>query len=966
MISLTTSLSKITRILPLQFKGLKKLGIETAGDLLRHFPVRYGDTSEIKNIGSLEKGETAVVFGKVTKLKTSKGFRSHIPMASAQIEDESGHIQCVWFNQPYLAKMIPEGAFVRVEGKVSQRKSKNSKVQKLESENKEKNEISVEYEDKDAESAELSTARGLSERTEIVGDESVRLQGPARGDLRFREAGFAGLEKVPTLEASTSGSLYFSNPKIEKIGKLPIGVGDSLFGEDGEAHTLYPVYAESRGVTSNWMYHVLQKIFKSGILESLEDPLPKEILEKYSLPGLRTALIWAHTPLKKDQAEVARKRFAFEEIFFIQLEKQAARREYEKNPSFSVQASNEAVGEFVKRFPFPATEAQNTAIEAIVGDMKRGKAMSRLLEGDVGSGKTAVAAAAAYAVVTSRPLGQKFGNLQVAYMCPTEILATQHFESFIQYFAYLGVNVGLITGSGCRKFPSKVNPKGWTDISRTQLLKWIAEGDMPIVIGTHALIQKTVNFKHLTLAIIDEQHRFGTRQRAELVRARTQTARGHAELGSKDKPSGTFLFKDLTYKIRECIYHVKKELGLGHKEVIYERALEGEFKRRGLKIDRQKEIPILYRKKKIGTYRPDFVIEDKIIVELKANQLIGEKEKKQIWNYLKGSEYKLALLVNFGKNDIEITRVVYDTARQSSACSLRTQNPASLSACSPRTQAPHLLSMTATPIPRTLALTLYGDLDLTLLDQMPLGRKQVITEIITPPKREVMYKRMREQLESGRQAYVICPRIDEPDPDKELALEAKSVKAEAKRLKKSVFPEYEIGVLHSKMKPDEKDKVMLDFKAGKINILCATSVIEVGVNVPNATCIIIEGAERFGLAQLHQLRGRVLRSEHQAYCFIFAEKAGAKTLTRLKNFTKAKNGFELAEYDLAERGTGDLSGLKQWGISDIAMDALKNLKMVEAARTEAGRLLDTDPSFAHFPLIKRELEKRKTDAVHFE
>jgi ATP-dependent DNA helicase RecG len=247
--------------------------------------------------------------------------------------------------------------------------------------------------------------------------------------------------------------------------------------------------------------------------------------------------------------------------------------------------------------------------------------------------------------------------------------------------------------------------------------------------------------------------------------------------------------------------------------------------------------------------------------------------------------------------------------------------------------------MTATPIPRTLALTMYGDLDLTLLDQMPAGRKQVITEIITPPKREKMYERMRKELEAGRQAYVICPRIDEPDPDKELALEAKSVKAEAKRLKKSVFPEYEIGVLHGKMKPDEKDKAMLDFKAGKINILCATSVVEVGVNVPNATCIIIEGAERFGLAQLHQLRGRVLRSENQAYCFIFAEKAGTNTLTRLK---------------------------KQWGISDIAMDALKNLKMVEAARTEAGYLLDTDASFSQFPLIKKEMEKRKTDAVHFE
>jgi ATP-dependent DNA helicase RecG len=829
MISLTTPLSKITRVLPLQFKGLKKLGIETAGDLLRHFPVRYGDTSEIKSIGSLERGETAVVFGKVTKLKTSKGFRSRIPMASAQIEDESGHIQCVWFNQPYLAKMIPEGAFVRVEGKVSQRKVKTQNAKgKIENKNsKIEDEITVEYEDESSGEVAGTSFEGAP-------------QSIASGLSGFSAENPRTLKKiVPTAEPKSS--LYFSNPKIEKIGKLPIGVGDSLFGEDGESHTLYPVYAESRGVTSNWMYHAVQKIFKSGILESIEDPLPKEILEKYNLPGLRTALIWAHTPLKKDQAEVARKRFAFEEIFFIQLEKQAARREYEKNPSFSVEASNEAVGEFVKRFPFPATEAQNRAIESIVDDMKRGKAMSRLLEGDVGSGKTAVAAAAAYAVVTSRPSGQKFGNLQVAYMCPTEILATQHFESFIQYFAYLGVNIGLITGSGCRKFPSKINPKGWTDISRTQLLKWVAEGDMPILIGTHALIQKSVNFKHLALVIIDEQHRFGTRQRAELVRKNIQErARGGTSKG------------------------------------LSERA--------------------------------------------KASESETHRQK-------------------------------------------------AMTACPEKTyllHAPHLLSMTATPIPRTLALTLYGDLDLTLLDQMPLGRKQVITEIITPPKREKMYERMRQELEAGRQAYVICPRIDEPDPDKELALEAKSVKAEAKRLKKSVFPEYEIGVLHSKMKPDEKDKVMLDFKAGKINILCATSVVEVGVNVPNATCIIIEGAERFGLAQLHQLRGRVLRSEHQAYCFIFAEKASGKTLTRLKNFTKAKNGFELAEYDLAERGTGDLSGLKQWGISDIAMDALKNLKMVEAARTEAGQLLDTDSSFSRFPLIKKEMEKRKNDAVHFE
>src|ERR1035437_7511981 len=497
-----------------------------------------------------------------------KGFRSRIPMATAEVTDESDHIQCVWFNQPYMAKMIPEGAFVRIEGKVSQRKSIKSKVHKVESpesKTKVENHISVEYEDERLGEAPDTSFGGLP------GEPSGRVRGMGNPGIAQREnvsgaetlpsrsldsasvvVGGAVQELVPVTE--TSGSLYFSNPKIDKINKIPIGVGDSLFGEEGEAHTLYPVYAESRGVTSNWMYHVLQKIFKSGLLEDLEDPLPKEILEKYNLPGLRTALIWAHTPLKKDQAEVARKRFAFEEIFFIQLEKQAARREYEKNPNFSVQASNEAVGEFVKRFPFPATLAKMNAIEAIVDDMKRGKAMSRLLEGDVGSGKTAVAAAAAYAVVTSRPAGQKFGNLQVAYMCPTEILATQHFESFIQYFAYLGVNVGLITGSGCRKFPSKINPKSWTDISRTQLLKWIAEGNMPILIGTHALIQKTVNFKHLALVIIDEQHRFGTRQRAELVRKNTSGRQEHMGLKKSSEPTkkGSELSFGATFGARRC------------------------------------------------------------------------------------------------------------------------------------------------------------------------------------------------------------------------------------------------------------------------------------------------------------------------------------------------------------------------------------------------------------------------------
>ena len=276
--------------------------------------------------------------------------------------------------------------------------------------------------------------------------------------------------------------------------------------------------------------------------------------------------------------------------------------------------------------------------------------------------------------------------------------------------------------------------------------------------------------------------------------------------------------------------------------------------------------------------------------------------------------------------------------------------------------------MTATPIPRTLALTIYGDLDLTLLDQMPTGRKPIISEIVLPGERENTYEKIKKELTAGRQLYVICPRIDVPDATNEQAIIAKSVTEEAERLERDVFPEYKdkIGILHSKMLPADKEYVMQEFKDGKIKILVATSVVEVGVNVPNATVIIIEGAERFGLAQLHQLRGRVIRSNDQAYCYVFADSKTDKTVQRLKAFKNSSNGFELAEFDLKLRGPGELSGNKQWGISDIGMEALRNLKMVEAARAEAEYLLSQDETLSSFPLLITKLTLRKEDEIHFE
>lgn len=714
-----------------QKRALRRLKIFSVADMLFHFPVRYSDISEVKNIADLAPGDMATVYGKVSKLKTKKSFRSRIPMGEGEIEDLSGKIRITWFHQAYLAKMIKEGETVKLTGKVAQGKN----------------------------------------------------------------------------------GLYLTNPEFEKTPDMPIDSHDTLFKVQQSEKNFqavlgfcYPIYPETRGVTSKWFYHAIEKILREKTLYGLEDYIPADILKKYHLPTLKTALVWIHKPKNKEDAESARKRFAFEEVFCIQLERQHDKFEYRKNKSFRIKPKEEDVEEFLGRFPFNATNSQEKSIRTILGDMEKSFPMSRLLEGDVGSGKTAVAATASYVTVQERPedkngKAQTFGNLQVAYMAPTEILSTQHFESFIQYFRHLPINIGLITGSGCRKFPSKVNPGGWTDISRAQLLKWVANGEIPILIGTHALIEKTVKFKNLALVVIDEQHRFGTAQRRKLVR----------------------------------------------------------------------------------------------------------------------------------KDNI----------------------------------APHLLSMTATPIPRTLALTIYGDLDLSLLDEMPAGRKQIVTEIITPDKRDDTYEKIREELKAGRQLYVICPRIFEPDPEKEMALNVKSAVEEAKRLKKEVFREYEIGVLHSKMSKEKKEDVMEEFTKGNINILCATSVVEVGVNVPNATVIIIEGAERFGLAQLHQLRGRVIRSTHQAYCYVFAEAKSEKTIGRLKALKTARNGFELAELDLTLRGAGELGGTKQWGITDLGMEAIKNIKMVEAARTEAIRLIEEDPELTNYPLLKTKV-KQKTSEFHFE
>jgi len=719
-------LSSYIKLSKAHTEALEKLGIHSVEDLLRFFPTRYADISEIKTISQVDENEYATIYARIEKIGIEKAFGGRPAMTKAVLSDLTGKVNALWFNQPYIAKMYPEGTAIKISGKFS----------------------------------------------------------------------------------SYKGKLSVQNPTVAKTKMLPIDGSGALFHEEGTAPEdsfLTPIYRETKNITSLFIYHSIKKIIASGFLDTLVDPLPEKLLSKYNLPNLKEAFLYIHFPKTEEHTLVAKKRFAFEEIFYIQLEKNKERLLQKESGGFIIDTSAKEIDSFMKTFPFSFTESQKKVLDTVLGDFKKGVPVSRLIEGDVGSGKTAVAAVLTHAAITTRPKKtsgeyQNFGSLQVAYMAPTEILAKQHFENFCSYFQESEHKIGLITSSSCFKFPSKTNKNEATKISKKQLSSWVENGEIGIVIGTHSLIQKNVVFKHLGLCIIDEQHRFGVEQRKLLAGKR----------------------------------------GTAHSSLI-----------------------------------------------------------------------------------------------------------------------PHLISMTATPIPRTLALTIYGDLDLSVLDGMPAGRKAVITEIVLASQREAMYQKVQKQIDEGRQVYVICPRIDDPDEDTAKKLQLKSVLSEAARLKKDIFKKEKIEVLHGKMKSEEKEKVMNRWSSGEIDILVATSVVEVGVSVANATVIIIEGSERFGLSQLHQLRGRVIRGTHQPYAYIVTENSNEKTQERLRLFAHAKNGFELAEMDLQIRGSGGLSEGKQWGVSDIAMEALKNVKLVEAARHSAKDILQENLDLSSYPTLAEKMEERK-------
>ena len=524
---------------------------------------------------------------------------------------------------------------------------------------------------------------------------------------------------------------------------------------------IVPVYPLTEGLGNRW----LRKITKRTVdywSPRLEDTLPLSVRNSAGLMNLSSAIAQAHFPDSSATRDAARRRLAFDELFMLQVGLLRQKQQWRGETGRALPVDPILFAAFVQSLPYPLTEAQRRVITDIVQDIRTERPMSRLLQGDVGSGKTVVAASAMFLAAQA--------GFQAAIMAPTEILAEQHFKGLSKLFAPINerdiphkITVRLLTGST-------------SSAERETILAEIADGTANVVIGTHALIQETVTFKDLALAIVDEQHRFGVAQRAAL---------------------------------------------------------------------RQK-----------------------------------------------------------GFN-------------------------------------PHVLVMTATPIPRTLALTLFGDLDLSVIDQMPSGRQPIETRILLPTERERAYAFIRAQIEKGRQAYIICPLVEESDK-----IEAKAAIEEHARLQKHIFPNYKLGLLHGRLKPDDKDAAMRAFAANETQIMVSTSVVEVGIDVPNATIIMIEGAERFGLSQLHQFRGRVGRGEHQSYCLLQADTIASEISERLKAVESTTDGFVLAEKDLELRGPGQFFGTRQSGLPDLHMGNVTDARLIDLARREAEKLLASDPELS--------------------
>ncbi|MBU1131236.1 ATP-dependent DNA helicase RecG [Patescibacteria group bacterium] len=548
---------------------------------------------------------------------------------------------------------------------------------------------------------------------------------------------------------------YFKNPSYEKVS-------------NDTAHTarIVPIYPLTVGLTQKQLRFLIKQALP--LVKQIADWLPEKVIKNHQLINLTDALANIHFPGNKQKMEQAVRKLKFNELLQLHLQNYLISKDLKESISTPLEFHEKKTKEIVKNLGFTLTDAQRKCAWQILLDMEKPRPMNRLLEGDVGSGKTAVAALAVANCILNKS--------QAVVLAPTEILASQHFQSFRELLKPVECCLALLT-SGKQMIINTTDEEP-EKISKAKLLKLIAAGEIDLVIGTHALIQEKVEFKNLGLVIIDEQHRFG--------------------------------------------------------------------------VDQRKAI----------------------------------REKS---------------------GDAATT--------------------------------PHLLSMTATPIPRTLALTIYGNLDLSIIDELPPGRKKPETKLVEPQQRKQAYDFIKNQIKQGRQGLVICPLIEESDK-----LGVKAATEEYQKLSAEVFSDLKIGLLHGKLKPKVKEEVMNKFHQGKLDLLVTTSVVEVGVNVPNANVMIIESAERFGLAQLHQFRGRVNRSSRQSYCFLFTESSAEKSIRRLKTLVGCFDGFKLAEEDLKIRGSGNLIGSKQTGFfTTLKIAKLTDVELIEETKKASQIIVEEFP-----------------------
>lgn len=551
------------------------------------------------------------------------------------------------------------------------------------------------------------------------------------------------------------GEKIIVNGKINKIG-MEIQIMNPIFEKSGimeKVGRITPVYSLTEGLTNNEIIKIIDYCVKEYINE-IREFLPFEIIEKYDLIGIKEAIINIHFPTNSKLLERARKRLSFQELLTLQMGLFLIKnRNFSNNEGIKFNESKE-INRFIENLPFRLTNAQIKVFKEIEADMEKSTQMNRLVQGDVGSGKTVVAILAMYKAVLS--------GYQAVMMVPTEILASQHYESLKNFFLDYDIKIELLVGSISTKI------KG-------EILSDLREGKIDILIGTHAIIQENVEFNRLGLAITDEQHRFGVKQRA--------------------------------------------------------------------------------------------------VLSQKGNN-------------------------------------------------------------------PDIIVMTATPIPRTLALILYGDLDISIIDELPPGRKEIETYAVGPEMVERVNKFVRKQVLEGRQAYIVCPLIEESETLILNAAEELFI-----NFRDNVFKELKVGLLHGKMKPKEKDLIMEEFKDHEIDILVSTTVIEVGVNVPNSNIMVIYNAERFGLAQLHQLRGRVGRGEYQSYCILINESNNPVSRERMRILQSSTDGFKISEKDLELRGPGEFFGTKQHGLPELRVANLfTDMALLKLAQKEAINILEQDPN----------------------